>query len=96
MLQKSKLYWQDAGFSVINSTLFFLRFSYLFLVVLGLHFCVWPSLVEWNGATLSSGVQAFHCSGFSCCRTQSLGCMDFSSCGSWALEHRLNSCGAGA
>ena len=32
----------------------------------------------------------------SLCRAQALGCGDFSSCGSWAREHRLNSCGAGA
>ena len=28
------------------------------------------------------------------CRTRALGCEGFSSWGSWALEHRLNSCGA--
>ena len=40
-----------------------------------------------------------HCSGFSCCRKQALGCMGLSSCSPWAqscsplaLEHRLNSC----
>ena len=33
------------------------------------------------------------CSGFSCCTAQALGHVGFSRCGSWALEHRLNSCG---
>ena len=32
----------------------------------------------------------------SLCRAWALGCGDFSSCGSWAREHRLNSCGEGA
>ena len=32
------------------------------------------------------GVQAAHCSGFSCLRSQALGFVGFSSCGSWALE----------
>ena len=39
------------------------------------------------------GAWVFHCSGFSWCRVQALGCLRFSSCSSWALEHRLNSCG---
>ena len=36
---------------------------------------------------------ASHCGGFSC-GAQSLGHLGFSSCGSWALEHRLSSCSA--
>ena len=40
------------------------------------------------GATLSCGMQASHCGGFSC-RAQSLGFVGFSSCGSWALEYWL-------
>ena len=38
------------------------------------------------------GMQASHCSGFSCFRSQALGFVGFGSCGSWALEQRLNSC----
>ena len=37
---------------------------------------------------------ASHCCGFSCCGARTLGCLDFSGCRSWALEHRLSSCGA--
>ena len=44
----------------------------------------------------SCGAQAAHCGGFSCCRAQALGQTGFSSCGFWALEDRLNSCGARA
>ena len=52
---------------------FFRIFIYLFLAVPGL------CLVAFS----SFGVQAFHCSGFSCC-------------GAWVLEHGLSSCGAWA
>ena len=41
----------------------------------------------------SCGARASFCSGFSCCKAQTLGCMGLSSWGSQALEHRLNSCG---
>ena len=40
--------------------------------------------------------QASHCWGFSCRRAQALGHAGFGSCGSWALEHRLRSCGTRA
>ena len=53
------------------------------------------------GATFCCGEQASHCSGFSCCGARVLGAWasvvvarGLSSCGSWALEHRLSSCGA--
>ena len=55
------------------------------------------------GATLHCSAQASHCSGFSCCRARALGAWasvvvarGLSSCSSWALEHRLSSCGARA
>ena len=55
------------------------------------------------GATLPCGVGASHCSGFSCRGAQVLGARTsvvvargLSSCGSWALERRLSSCGAQA
>ena len=44
------------------------------------------------GATLHCDVRASHCSGFSC-RARALGHTGFSSHGSWALKHRLRSCG---
>ena len=53
-----------------------------------------------RGPTFRWGAWASHCSGFSCCRAQSLGSTasvavahGLSSCGSWALEHGLSSCG---
>ena len=49
-----------------------------------------------QGLLSSHRAEASHCGGFSCCRMHPLGCSGFSSCGSWALEHRLNSCGAWA
>ena len=56
---------------------------------------------EW-GLLFSCGTQVSHCSDFSCCRAQALGHTSFSrgvwvnNCGSWALEHRLSSCGVWA
>ena len=43
----------------------------------------------------SCGAPASHCGGFSC-GAQALGHVGFSSCGFWALEHRLSSRGAWA
>ena len=75
----------------------FACFFLSFLAVLGLlaahrlfSSCREPGLLS------SHRAQASDRGGFSCCRTQPLGCSGFSSCGSWALEHRLNSCGAWA
>ena len=55
------------------------------------------------GATLRCGARASHCGGFSCCGARALGAWDsvvvargLSSCGLWALEHRLGSCGVWA
>ena len=72
--------------------------------------CVWVfvaacglSLVVVSGATLRCGAQASHCGGFSCCGARALGSRasvvvahGLSSCGSWALERRLSSCGSQA
>ena len=48
------------------------------------------------GATLSCCEQASHCGGFSLFRSMGSKRVGFSSCGSRALEHRLNSRGAQA
>ena len=47
-----------------------------------------------QGLLYSCGAWASHSSGFSCCRARAQGCKGFSSCESWDLEHRLNSCSA--
>ena len=49
-----------------------------------------------QGLLSSYGVEASHCSGFSCCRAWALGLMGFSSCNAWALERRPGSCGTRA
>ena len=65
---------------------------YELLAVLGLCCCAGFSLVV--ASLLSScGTQPSHCSGFFSWRARSLGHKSFSSCGSQALEHKLNSCG---
>ena len=48
-----------------------------------------------QGLPSSCGVQASHC-GFSCFGARALVRTGFSSCGSWVLERRLNSCGTRA
>ena len=93
----SQDYFGYSGFFVKN------LFTYLFLAVLGLQYCVGFSLVVASRSTLQVG-----CRGFSLwwplhCRAQALGvwasvaaAQGLSSCGSRALEHRLNSSGAHA
>ena len=73
----------------------FFLYLFLFLAVLGLRCCV--------RAFSSCGELASHCGGFSCCGARALGAQasavvarGLSSCGSWALEHRLSSCGTRA
>ena len=72
-------------------------FTYLFSAVLGLPRCLGFSLVAASrGYASLRQARASHCSCLSCCGVQALGCLGFSSCGSWALEHRLSSQGARA
>ena len=82
--------------------LFFNKFI-LFLAVLSLR--CWAQAFSGCGeqGLLCCGARASHCGGFSCCREQALGAQasvvvacGLSSCGSWALQHRLSSCGARA
>ena len=69
-------------------------YLFIFLAVLDLPFCLGFSLVVVTRGLFSSrSAWASNCDGFSCCRAQTLGHVDFSSCSSHALEHRLNNCG---
>ena len=95
------------GVEKIPLFLFFFFFSLFNLFIFG---CVGSSLLRVGflqlqrvGATLCCGMRASHCGGFSCCGAQALGtwasvivALRLSSCGSWALEHRLCSCGTQA
>ena len=61
------------------------------------------SLVAASGGYSSLRARASHCGGFSCCGARALGvwasvvvACGLSSCGSWAVELRLSSCGARA
>ena len=65
--------------------------NYLFLAVLGFHCCSGFCLIVAGWCYSNCYVRASHCSDFSC-GAQPLGHVGFSSCGSEALEHRLNSC----
>ena len=71
-----------------SDTLRYYLYSYFILFIFDwtLTYSSWP----WAGATLSCGVQASHCRGFSCCRAQALGvwvsvvvACGLSSCGAW-------------
>ena len=62
--------------------------------MLGLPCCAGFSLVVASRGYSLAAVRR-HCRGF-CCQAWALGHLDFSSWGSWALEHRLNSCDARA
>ena len=73
---------------------FKILFVYSLLVVLGLCCYLGFSAVATSRAYSSCDGQASHC--FFFCRAQDVGYMGFHSCGSQALEHRLNSCGAWA
>ena len=70
---------------------------YLFLALLGLPCCVGFPLMWPVGGTLW-----LHCTGFSCedrlwdMRASVVATCGLSSCSSWALEHRLSSCGSRA
>ena len=68
---------------------------FFFLAVLHLHCCI--------QAFSSCSAEASHCGGLSCWEVWALGpqasavaAREHSSCGSWALERRLSSCGAQA
>ena len=74
------------------------------MAVLGLRCCARAfSSCSKQGATLCGSARASYCGGFSCHGARAL-CMGasvvvsrgLSSCGLWALEHRLSSCGTRA
>ena len=64
---------------------YFFKFYFIYLFIFG---CVRSSLLR-AGATLHFGVQAPHCSGFSCCGARALGVR-----ASVVVARRLSSCGA--
>ena len=66
------------------------------MAALGLRCCVWAFSTCREWATLHCGAQASHCGGFSLLWSTGSRHLGFSSCGSWALEHRFSSCGARA
>ena len=67
---------------------FLLKKIILFLAVVGLHWCL-----GFSAGAAGRGCSPVVCGGFSC-GAQTLGHAGFRSCGSQALEYRLNSCGS--
>ena len=79
-----------------KKTIFFKTTNiYLFLAVLGLRCSVGFSLIAGRGACPLVAVHRLLIAVASLVQHGLLGA-GFSNCGSWALEHRLNSCGAWA
>ena len=83
---------------------FFGQFSFFFkkFVLIGFWWC-WVFVAAWafsscseQGPLCRCEVQTSPCDGVSCHKAQTLGHWEFSSCGSWALEHGLSSWGARA
>ena len=72
------------------------NFIYLFWSVLGLHCCAGFYLVAVSGGYSLAVVCVFLITVASIVVEHSLRCTGFSSCGSWALEHKLNNCGTQA
>ena len=79
-------------------------FSFFFKIHLFIYFCLRWVFIAACGVSLvvvSGGYSSLRCVGFSLrwlllLRSMGSSCAGFSSCGSWALEHRLSSCGAQA
>ena len=94
----------QGSFQPLFLLLFFCKFIYLFIIYFWLHWvfvavCGFLQLQR-TGVTLHCGVWASHCGGFSCFRARALGAQTsvvvahgLRSCGLWALERKLSSCG---
>ena len=83
---------------ILNALLIFLLPSLFLKFYCFIFGCAGSLLLPWlfsscgrQGLLSSCNVWAFHCGGFSCCRAPSRGSrhVRFSSCSSWAPEHRL-------
>ena len=66
-------------------------FVYLFLAVLGLRCCTGFSLLAASGGYSLVAMRSLLIAVASLV-AEVLGCLGFSSCGSWALEHMFSSC----
>ena len=80
---------------ILSVALYFLLVYLFIMAMLGLCCCVDFSLV-----VVSRGYSVSGCGLLTAvasrCRAQALEYAGFSSCSSWALEHRLSNCGTGA
>ena len=83
--------------------IYIFKFIFIFGCVGSLLLCTGFSLVAASRGYSSLQCGGFSLGGFSCCKARALGAwasvvvaLGLSSCGSWALERRLSSCGARA
>ena len=86
--QISKPLWASV-LSSLKWVLCCLLFEYIFICLFSYFWLCWVFIAVWAFLTCSAWASRY--SGFSCCRTQALGRLDFSRCGLWALAHRLSS-----
>ena len=105
LLKISHLWSKTHTYEVYN--ILHTYFKNLFILFIFMFGCVGSSLLHAGflklrqaGVTLCCGGRASHCGGFSWCGARALGSRAsvvvarvLSSCGSWALECRLRSCG---
>ena len=97
-----KLYSLDIKVGRTQLLLFF-NFIYLFLAALCLRCCAWAFSSCGERGLLFVAVRGLFTGGFSCCGARALGARAsvvvahrLSSCGLWALERKLSSCGTRA
>ena len=81
--------WYLGSLSKISKFFFFFMYVFLFLAVLGLCCCGRLSLLAAGRGSSLSAVCGLLCGAFPCFRARALRAW-LRSCGSWALEHRLN------
>ena len=89
---------------IVNFCFFIFLIIYLFLALLGLCCCLGFSIVvTGRGYSLVAVCRFLTLSlsfffggrggGLSCCKKWAVGCVGFTACGFWTLEHWFNSCG---
>ena len=69
--------------------IYFYKFIYLFLAVLGLSCCAWAFSSSGEWGLVCCGARASHCGGFSCCGARALGMR-----ASVVVARVLSSCGS--
>ena len=98
LLQLKTFSWKEKLFSLLIYSELKKKKLFLYLFWLCCVFVAtrWHCLVLGSRGYCGFGALASCFGGFSCCRARALGYTDFRSCGSQALEYKLNICGSQA